>query len=455
MTRNFATFVRTILPFLAAAAFPHIAAAASLDDVKHIIVIYLENRSFDNLYGFFPGADGLANAGPTATQVDKNGKPYDTLPQPLDTSQNPAVPDDHFPANLPNSPFEIGQFVPIDKITGDLVHRYWHEQMQIDGGKMDKFAAYSDAGGLAMGYYDGSHMKLWDWTRRYTLSDHFFHAAFGGSFLNHFFLVCACVPRYGNAPDRLVAKLDANGNLIMPGPDFVTPDNFAVNTMQPSSQPHSASVTDPAMLLPPQDMKTIGDELSEKGIDWAWYAGGWNDAKAGHASKLFQFHHQIFVYFKKYAEGTDEREKHLKDEIDFEKAIADGTLPPVVFYKPIGTLNEHPGYAEIMAGDAHIDDLLNKIEKSPIWNSSVIIITYDEHGGYWDHVPPPKVDRWGPGLRVPTMIISPFAKKGFVDHTVYDTTSILKLIEQRFYLAPLGTRDRDAGDLTNALQFDQ
>jgi acid phosphatase len=108
-----------------------------------------------------------------------------------------------------------------------------------------------------------------------------------------------------------------------------------------------------------------------------------------------------------------------------------------------------------MAGDAHIDDLLNKIEKSPIWNSSVIIITYDEHGGYWDHVPPPKVDRWGPGLRVPTMIISPFAKKGFVDHTVYDTTSILKLIERRFYLAALGTRDRDAGDLTNALRFDQ
>jgi acid phosphatase len=272
MTRNFATFVRSILPLLAAAALPQIASAASLEDVKHIIVIYLENRSFDNLYGSFPGADGLANAGLTATQVDKNGKPYDTLPQPLDTSQNPEVPDAHFPANLPNRPFEIGQFVPIDKTTGDLVHRYWHEQMQIDGGMMDKFAAYSDAGGLAMGYYDGSHMKLWDWARRYTLSDHFFHAAFGGSFLNHFFLVCACVPHYESAPERLVAKLDANGNPIT-GPDFVTPDGFAVNTMQPLSQPHSPSVTDPAMLLPPQDMKTIGDKLSEKGIDWAWYAG--------------------------------------------------------------------------------------------------------------------------------------------------------------------------------------
>jgi acid phosphatase len=149
------------------------------------------------------------------------------------------VPDAHFPANLRNRPFEIEQYVPIDKITGDLVHRYWHEQMQINGGKMDKFAANSDSAGLAMGYYDGSHMKLWHWARRYTLADHFYHAAFGGSFLNHFFLVCACAPRYANAPDNLVAKLDASGNLVMPGPDLVTPNGYAVNTMQPESRPHS------------------------------------------------------------------------------------------------------------------------------------------------------------------------------------------------------------------------
>jgi phospholipase C len=442
-----------LLSFLVAAGMPQLGAAASLSDIKHIVVIYLENRSFDNLFGAFPGADGLANAGDTATQVDKDGKPYATLPQPIDTNQKPPAPDARFPADLPNKPFEIGQYVPIDKITGDLVHRYWHEQMQIDGGTMDKFAAISDSAGLSMGYYDGSLMKLWDWAKRYTLADHFFHAAFGGSFLNHFWLICACSPRYENAPDGLVAKLDPKGGLVMPGPDQVTPDGYAVNTMQSIHQPHSASITDPTKLLPEQDMKTIGDELSEKGIDWVWYSGGWNDAIAGRPGKLFQFHHQPFAYFKKYADGTEERAKHLKDEVDLEKAIADGSLPPIAFYKPIGTLNEHPGYAEVMAGDAHVDDLLGKIEKSPAWNDTVVIITYDEHGGYWDHVAPPKVDKWGPGLRVPTLIISPFAKKGFVDHTVYDTTSILKLIEKRFGLAPLGTRDRDAGDLTNALQF--
>ena len=186
--------------------------------MKHIVVIYLENRSFDNLYGGFPGATGIADAGATATQVDKDGKPYVTLPQPIDTNLKPPAADAHFPADLPNKPFEIGQYVPIDKITGDLVHRFWHEQMQIDGGKMDKFAAYSDSAGLTMGHYDGSKMKLWDWAKRYTLADHFFHGAFGGSFLNHLYLVCVCAPRYENAPAGLVAKLDANGNLVMPGP---------------------------------------------------------------------------------------------------------------------------------------------------------------------------------------------------------------------------------------------
>jgi phospholipase C len=435
------------------ASLSQTGSAAGLGDINHIIVLYLENRAFDNLYGAFPGADGFANAGAAATQVDRDGKPYATLPQAVDTNQKPPVPDPHFPANLPNQPFQIEPYMAIDQVTGDLVHRFWHEQMQIDGGKMDKFVAYSDAAGLAMGHYDGSKMKLWDWAKRYTLADHFFHSAFGGSFLNHFHLICACAPRYDNAPASLVAKLDAGGNLVMPGPDQITPDGYAVNTMMPFNPPFPASATDPAKRLPVQDMKTIGDELSEKGIDWAWYSGGWNDAAAGHPDKLFQFHHQPFAFFKNYAPGTDARAKHLKDEVDLEKAIADGSLPAVVFYKPIGTLNEHPGYSEIMAGDAHIDDLLTKIEKSPVWKDSVIVVTYDEHGGFWDHVPPPKRDRWGPGLRVPALIISPFAKPGYVDHTVYDTTSILRLIEQRFGVAALGDSDRNAGDLTNALNL--
>jgi acid phosphatase len=200
-------------------------------------------------------------------------------------------------------------------------------------------------------------------------------------------------------------------------------------------------------------MPTIGDRLSEKNISWVWYAGGWNNAIAGKGNKSFQFHHQPYVYFSRYAEGTAERATHLKDETDFIKAIETGTLPAVSFYKPIGALNEHPGYADLISGEQHIADLLGRIEASPQLKNTLVIVTYDENGDFWDHVASPKKDRWGPGTRVPTLIISAFAKRGYVDHTEYDTTSILKLIETRFGLKLLTERDAYANNFNNALAF--
>src|SRR5262249_14421796 len=159
---------------------------ADLDNVKHIIVIYMENRSFDNLFGFFPNADGIASAGATKIQVDKNGRPYDFLPPAMEEIDHTGQfhVDLRFPDNLPNQPFNIDAYVPINEKTGDPIHRFYHQQAQIDGGLMDKFATYSNMGALVMGYYDGSKTKLWKYAQHYTLADHFFHAAFGGSFLN-------------------------------------------------------------------------------------------------------------------------------------------------------------------------------------------------------------------------------------------------------------------------------
>ena len=115
--------------------------------------------------------------------------------------------------------------------------------------------------------------------------------------------------------------------------------------------------------------------------------------------------------------------------------------------------NEHPGYADVMAGDMHIAALIEKIKGSPLWSSTAIIVTYDENGGFWDHVNPPKVDRWGPGTRIPTLIISPHAKRGYVDHTAYDTTSILKFITRRFDLEPLPGVRAQMGDMTGAFDL--
>jgi len=429
----------------------HVNAAGPLDKINHVVVIYQENWSFDSLYGTFPGANGIANAG-KVQQVDKDGKPYATLPQPMNpaSGSTPASPDTRFPADLPVEPFGTARYVPADHKTRDVVHRYYHEQLQIDGGKMDKFVAWTDAGALAMSYYDASTMPEGLLAKQYTLADNFFHAAFGGSFLNHFWLVCACTPSFPKAPTTLVAQLDTNGMLTKDG--AVTPDGMAVNTLFSVNTPHPESAK-PEELVPNQTMPNIGDRLSEKQVSRAWYAGGWNDAMAGKADPLFQYHHQPFAFFANYADGTPAKATHLKDEQDFLTALSSNTLPAVSFVRPLGPDNEHPGYANLARGQQHVVDLVNAVKASPSWADTAIIITYDDDGGRWDHVAPPVKDRWGPGLRVPAIIVSPYAKKGFIDHTEYDTTSILKFIETRWNPAPLGTRDAAVNDLTDAFDF--
>jgi phospholipase C len=439
---------------LCAPAFAEIAPpkpVPGLEKIKHIVVIFLENRSFDNLYGMFPGANGVSNAGAAGTQVDRDGKPYDKLPPAMNSNLKPPAVDTRFPADLPNKPFQADAYAGLNQTTGDAVHRFYHEQLQINGGQMNKFVAWTDAGALVMSYHDGSRMPLWEYAQKYVLADNFFHAAFGGSFLNHMWLVCACSPVFKDAPERLVAKLDDKGGLIKDG--AVTPDGYAVNTLYPRGGPFPKQMTDPNFLVPPQDMPNIGDRLSAKGVSWAWYSGGWNDAVAGNPDRDFQFHHQPFAFFANTALGTKGAKRHLKDELDLIADIHKGRLPAVSFWKPIGEENEHPGYASVAAGEHHTREIIRMIERSPLWKDTVIVVTYDENGGLWDHVAPPKIDKWGPGTRIPALIISPYAKKGFVDHTQYDTTSVLKLIETRFGLAPLATRDAAAADLTNALDL--
>lgn len=397
MSLKFVGMLATLGSVLALAAATFSRAEPLRPDqipIDHIVVIYQENRSFDNVFGLFPSAEGLEGAKTTAVQTDKSGAPYRTLPQPIDTTRKPAGLDARFPPDLPNAPFAIDKFVPPDQKTGDLVHRFYQEQYQINGGRMDKFVAWSDAAGLVMGYYDGSRLPYWRLAQQYTLLDHFFHAAFGGSFLNHFWLVCACTPRWANAPADLVVRLDAQGIVVKDG--AVTADGFVVNTAFASYAPHPASV-EPDHLVPPQTMPTIADRLSQAGVRWAWYSGGWSDALAGKPHPLFQFHHQALAFFKQFGDGTTAKAEHLKDETQLIADIQNGRLPAVAFVKPLGPDNEHPGYADIASGQRHVVDLVRLIQQSSAWERTVIIITYDENGGFWDHVAPPKVDRWGPG----------------------------------------------------------
>jgi acid phosphatase len=534
---------------LATAAFGADATTRALrKNVDTIVVIYAENRAFDNLYGNFPGARGLGEVLDRGghplpgyrPQLDRNGAILSTLPPSWGGVTAPGatpVVTQQQSGGLPNAPYSIEHaFTPQSQVTlstaivtRDLVHRFFEHQMQIDGGKNDGYAAWSDAGGLALGHYDYSHSSLYALAKEFVLADNFFQGAFGGSFLNHQYLICACAPEYPHAdtadakpsiailerdvagrfmprlktaPSSPASALDGapiflkNGN-ITPGNYFGDGKFYAVNTMQPAYQPSgnkpaeadaSFAYADPgsATTLPPQTADTIGDALDAKGVRWIWYAGSWNAALADgrrSPSKMreaiyapvtpggdpdFQPHHQPFNYYAAFDPAThaEHRAAHLHDYSELLADISTGRLPAVTFYKPQGNLNQHAGYASVAEGDAHIAELVARLRASPQWDHMVIVITYDEFGGAWDHVAPPAGDLLGPGARIPALIISPFARRGTVDHTQYDTESILRLITRRFDLAVLpGITQRDRGlaaqgsplmgDLTQALELNR
>jgi len=538
--------------------------------IGHIVVIYEENHSFDNLWGGWPGVDGLPDPSRRPPQVAQDGRPLACLPQddvnltspPLTpvctaTLADGTVVASHFPAR----PFTIDDVIPASATTcfpvtpeapngppagvvagagvpggctRDLAHDYYHEQYQLHGGRLDRYVTGSDAAGLAVGVYRTQDLPLYRYLHspgapRYAIADHFFQAAFGGSFLNHQWLVAARTPAWpgadtsgtqdgcGRGPSRcdLHSVVDSEG---MPGatplyrPDGTVRNNplteaagpdgrcrpsyagavdpppgtvcgdFAVNTIQPAFRPWAPG-TVPARRLPPLTTATIGDRLTAAGRSWAWYGGGWANAAGVTTSAgwtngpgpacadpqaradssypycpdtRFQFHHQPFDYFAAFGDDTPEhramRAAHLKDEADFLADLRHGRLPAVAFVKPLGTENEHPGYGSQQAGDRHAVDLIRAIEADAAdWPSTVVVLTYDEFGGQADHVAPPatlpRADRWGPGTRIPALLVSPLLPaSGGVDHTTYDTTSILATIERRYGLAPLSERDQAVAD---------
>jgi acid phosphatase len=519
---------------------------AKLSKINHIVVIYEENHSFDNLYGGWEGVNGRQNADPAhTTQVDQFGNPFGCLQQ-LDVNlTSPPLPvtctdPAHGIASaFQNTWFTIDDFIkPTDttcpqpkqefsrpngwlKGTGtpggctrDLVHEFYQEQYQLNGGQQNRYMSGSDSVGTTMGVYDTRALPIYTYLHsgghpHYAIADDFFQSAFGGSFLNHQWLITAQTPVYPGAAASLHSIIDSNGmpvaypqytptGPVRRGPITVACPSpvpgracgdFAVNTMQPTYQPTG---TFGAKLIP-QTHTTIGDELSASGVSWSWYAGGWSNADGDVGApgwtngtgpvcsdpratpnpafpfcpdSSFQFHHQPFNYYANYAPGTPGR-THLRDEQELIQRLQSSTascnLDSVSFDKPLGVENEHPGYASEPNGSDHLVDLLQAIEGSACAQDTMVIVTYDEFGGQWDHVSPPGQagtagphDQWGPGTRIPALIVSPFLRGNeVVDHTQYDTTSILATIEQRYGLAPLSTRDAAVNSLADVFAAKQ
>jgi acid phosphatase len=553
---------------LAALSLPAVAQARP-PRVGHIVVIYQENHSFDNLYGGWERVRGV-DAAPAARtrQVNQQGAPYACLRQndvnltspPLPASCTDQTTGTTFTSNFTNQPFLIDDFIPATATTcpapgvfaangvpngtglpggctRDLVHRFYQEQYQLNDGAQNRYVTGSDAIGLTMGVYDTKQLPVYRYLhgrrhQRYAIADNFFQGAFGGSFLNHQWLIAAATPTWPNAvndgsANDLHSVVDQNGMPISyplyasplgtaavdgaltascnppagrpPTPSGVTCGDFAVNTIQPTYQPFQPG-TAATRQLPPQTAPTIGDRLSDDGVSWAWYSGGWSNANGNVGGpgwtngtaplpptatnpkpcpdpaafttaqwpncpdKLFQFHHQPLNYFASFAPGTAMRSRHLRDEQEFIARAQSSSrrcrLRRVSFVKPVGEENEHPGYASASAGSMHLVQLLKAIRRSRCVRDTMVIVTYDEFGGQWDHVPPPGQgstpgphDEMGPGSRIPALVIHPKVRRKFlVDHTQYDTTSVLATIEQVTGVEPLTDRDEAANDMLGMLR---
>ena len=415
-----------------------------LDRVKHFVVIYLENHSFDNLYGQFPGADGLAHAAATCDAGRAPAMPYTTLPTPTG-------------APIPWQPAERAvqhrAVRAADKPIRDLVHRYYQEQMQIDGGRMDRFARSATPRASSMGHYPTATAAAGGRSgavHALPIISSTLHSADRSSITSG--SIAAASPVFPNAPASIVANARRERASSSPTA-AVTPDGFAVNT---SFTRESAASRDRAPQSNWCPTRRSHDRRSPVGRQChvGVVLGRLGRRARRHIPiRSFQFHHQPFAYFANYADGTAAKAQHLKDETDFMRPRSAGTLPAVSFVKPIGADNEHPGYTDLLTGENHVDQLINADAQRP------------ELEGHRDHRHLRRARRLlgsrraaggrslGPGLARPGDRHLAVRQGGFVDHTMYDTTSILALIEQRWGLAPLGTRDARADDIVGCLRL--
>jgi phospholipase C len=360
--------------------------------IKHVIFIIKENRSFDQYFGLFPGADG-ATTGKTKTGV-----------------------------------IPLHRGIP-DKLQHDLLHGYTTALSSYDHGKMDGFAwdqwsrkyAYSEA-------LPSDIPNYWHWAKQFVLADKFFASAQGPSFPNHLFTIAAQSGGTHENPKRL-GMHGAQWTWGCDAPSFT-------NVQVYDSEGHTEWVP------PCFDFLTEGDLLRRAGIPWAYYAA--TIRQAGYIWSAYDAvaHVRQSPQWKRYIHPVD---LLLRD-------IVSDRLPPVTWVTPRFELSEHPEYS-LCHGQNWTTKVVNAVMESPMWRDTAIFITWDDWGGFYDHVPPRQVDPFGFGFRVPMLLISPFAKRGHIDSRVGEFSSVLRFIENNWSLTQLTHRDRAARDLTDDFDF--
>jgi phospholipase C len=318
--------------------------------------------------------------------------------------------DNEDPSSRCVRPFHIG-----GRAVEDLNHSASAFDAQFNGGRMDGFVSgiAEDSGqvkDLVMGHYDDRDIPFyWNVADEHVLFDRFFTSARGGSVTNHMFWVTA-----------------GPGN---PEGDFIPEEGFDEQT-------------------------TIFDRLEEKGISWKFYVQNYDPRITFRARGFGDRGSQIiWVPLLNYARYVDNPElfRHIVPIEEFYEDAARGTLPAVSYVVPSGSSEHPPG--SIKAGETFVRTLIGALMRSKLWSSSAFHWTYDDWGGWYDHVRPPQVDPYGYGFRAPALMVSPYARRGHVEHATMDFTSILKFIEENWGLEPLTARDRAATSLMPAFDF--
>ena len=461
--------------------------------IQHVVVIFQENVSFDHYFATYPNA---ANPGGEPIFVARKGA------HPTPTVNGLTGP---LMAHNPNSvqPFRMDRS---QAIVCDQSHDYTGEQKALDGGLMDRFVELdgttqtgcNDLGlgkGLVMGYYDGNTVTaLWNYAQHFAINDNFFSTNFGPSTLGHLNLAsghtngATITHDVGNAAAALMNGTVIND--IRPAFDDCVPST--ANTVSMSGQ-------------------NVGDLLNQKGITWGWFQGGFapssrnTDGTAVCASQHTQFdgtasvadyitNHNPFEFYQSTSNphhmpatavnmiGQKDQANHQYDIADFFKALNAGNLPAVNFLKAAAYQDGHAMYSNPLDEQTFLVNTINALETSPFWDSTAVIIAYDDSDGWYDHVMPPIVNgssspadalsgagtcgnnadpnapmgRCGYGQRLPLLVISPYARVNYVDHSLTDQASILQFIEDNWYLGRIGGSSFDAlaGSVMNMFEFE-
>ena len=433
--------------------------------IKHLVVIFDENNSFDHYFGAYPYAANLPGEPPFHARP---GTP----------SVNGLTPE--LIVHNPNGvqPFRLDR---VDAVTCDNDNHYHDEQAAYDGGLMDKFVSLSGTGAgctpsLAMGYYDGNTVTaLWNYAQHFAMSDNFFASEFGTTVMGHLNLISG--QTHGALPASISGKV-INGTVIA----NVNPvlDDCSTGSKVTMSGPNA------------------GDLLNAKGITWGWFYGDWTPVAVNGGIALcsseYDAHYAPFQYYASTANphhlppssvsmiGHTDQANHQYAITDLWNAAGQGNLPAVIFIKPPHVQNGHPGDSSPLAEQQFLVNTINQLESLPEWHDMVILITYDDSDGWYDHVMPPIMsksndpindallgpmglcgtpapgaynDRCGYGPRLPFLAISPFAKKNFVDHSLTDQSSILRFIEDNWQTGQIGNQSFDAmaGSILNLFDF--